>query len=726
MMRQDAQAALTGEDGDYRQDTDGRGDLVHNVAHFGVCAFPAGPSASPPPRLRVSVDSASLDPREHVESAHAAASPRADPSLIPRSRSTKPGMDPSPTLPDLNPSGSATPCPDPRRPTAARGAGSAADATIPGGAPIPSAGAAPAALGRYQILRELGRGGMGVVYLACDAELKREVALKLLPAGEGISAEQVARFHREAEAAAKLSHPHIVATYDVGHLEGGQPFFTMECVVGGSVAGLQRQAGRLAPSHAMRLVREAADGVHHAHAHGVVHRDIKPENLLLDAGGHVKVSDFGLARILNEPGTARLTRTGVVMGTPAHMSPEQADGDGTAVDARSDVYSLGSVLYELVTGRAPYEGGTPMEVLYRKLAQDPPPPRRVNPNLGADVETIILKALEREPERRYASAEEMARDLTRCLAGEAITARPTSRVYRASKWVGRNRGASAGLATALAVLVLGGVLVGREKARSAESATIADEERRKAVEAARRAEERGQALIVQLRNVSALSLLGALQFRRRGMVGADAAPFVAALESAFEEVRREVPDLAEPYFHLGRMRRAQLDVRAALRLQDEALARDPRHVRALYERAVLCARLYVERLTSARERALARRGSQLRAEGKFAVGGLSGAAAALTLAELERADPEVARAKTATVEALARAQAELERAPHWQDESAEALRVGPAKLACLAGLALAYLSGQGDAALAKLDEAVRADPALEEAHETIRSRGKGG
>ncbi len=207
----------------------------------------------------------------------------------------------------------------------------------------------------------------------------------------------------------------------------------------------------------------------------------------------------------------RLTRTGVVMGTPAHMAPEQADGGGAPVDGRSDVYALGSVLCELTTGRAPYAGGTPLEVLYRKLAQDPVPPRRVQPNLGADVETIILKAREREPDRRYATAAELARDLARSLEGEAILARPSSRAYRVRRWVGRNRAFAVAGRSALVLLAVGGVWVAGERGLRAEAAALAADPQRKAEESARRAEERRQALVVQLRNVSGRSRLRILR-----------------------------------------------------------------------------------------------------------------------------------------------------------------------------------------------------------------------
>ncbi|MBI3269130.1 MAG: VCBS repeat-containing protein [Planctomycetes bacterium] len=294
-------------------------------------------------------------------------------------------------------------------------------------------------IGRYKIVRELGRGGMGIVYLARDPDLGREVALKVLPPGVA-RAEDVERFRREATAAARLSHPNVIALHDVGSFDGLH-YFTMECVAGGTLAARLKAAGRLPVMEAVRVVREAALGVAHAHTHGIVHRDLKPENLLLDGDPpRVRVSDFGLARaIREEEGSPRLTRTEAILGTPTHMAPEQAAGRQDRVDARTDVYALGSILYEAATGRTPYMAGGAIEMIVRKLAREPDPPRRALPSLAPDVATIIQKAIERDPARRYATAQELADDLGRFLAGEAVRAQPPSRTYRLRRWVGRNR-----------------------------------------------------------------------------------------------------------------------------------------------------------------------------------------------------------------------------------------------------------------------------------------------
>ncbi len=336
-------------------------------------------------------------------------------------------------------------------------------ATVIAGSAPPAAPVKLAAgmrFGRYVLGAPLGAGGMGVVLRATDPDLKREVALKLLLAGEGASEEMVLRFHREAQAAAKLTHPGIVPTYDVGVAEG-KHYFTMELVRGGGLDGLlKRSGGRLAPREAMRIALAVADALDYAHAQGIVHRDLKPENILLDesAAGQEprpRLTDFGLARIADTPGEARLTRDGWIMGTPAHMAPEQAEG--LPVDSRCDIYSLGSVLYETVTGRLPYAGGSAMQVVVQKLAVDPPTPRSVHAAIAPDVETIITKAMERRPDARYATMRDLADDLRRCLAGEAIAARPIRGRERAWRWV-KARPALAGLgalaAVALAALAL--------------------------------------------------------------------------------------------------------------------------------------------------------------------------------------------------------------------------------------------------------------------------------
>jgi WD40 repeat protein/tRNA A-37 threonylcarbamoyl transferase component Bud32 len=295
---------------------------------------------------------------------------------------------------------------------------------------------------------------MGVVYRARDTKLKRDVALKMILAdGRYLSSRAVDRFRLEAEAVARLKHPNILEIFDAGECEG-QHYFTMELVGGGSLAD---QMGRLvgAPREAARLVALAARAVHHAHLHGILHRDLKPGNILLTPGGEPKIADFGLAR--HAETDTRLTQSGAVLGTPAYMAPEQAEGRKD-LSVAADVYALGAILYEGLTGRLPFPGDTPAEILKQLLKPEaePIPPRRLKRTVPRDLETICLKCLERQPSRRYKSAEAVAEDLCHFLNDEPIGARPVSRLERAAKWV-RRRPALAGLYAALVlVFVFGG------------------------------------------------------------------------------------------------------------------------------------------------------------------------------------------------------------------------------------------------------------------------------
>ena len=262
-------------------------------------------------------------------------------------------------------------------------------------------------IGGYEILEELGRGGMGIVYRARQTSLKRVVALKRIRAGTDAGPQDLARFRGEAESVARLQHPNIVQIYEVGEHQG-LPFFSLEYVEGGSLD--RRLAGTAQPAAvAARLVEAIACGVHDAHQHGLVHRDLKPANVLLAGGPEVplelcvpKVSDFGLVKRLDDDSAQ--TQSGAVIGTPAYMAPEQAGGHNRDVGTHTDVYALGAILYECLTGRPPFQAASPLDTLAQVISDEPVSPRKLNRKIPRDLETICLKCLHKAPARRYGSA----------------------------------------------------------------------------------------------------------------------------------------------------------------------------------------------------------------------------------------------------------------------------------------------------------------------------------
>lgn len=273
----------------------------------------------------------------------------------------------------------------------------------------------------YTLDGELGRGGMGVVYRATQVSLNRAVALKMLPGAEYASPPELARFLGEAEVVAAVKHPNVVQVYDFGQ-HGGRPYFAMEHLGGGSLGTLIRESGRLAPARAAELLEKIARGVQAAHDLGIVHRDLKPGNVLMTEDGEPKVTDFGLAK---RGGRNDLTRTGAVMGTPSYMSPEQAAGKTKFVGPAADIYALGVILYECLTGHTPFAADDTVKLLVRVVEDAPPPIREAVPNMPRDLEAICLKCLRKEPHDRYGTAGKLADDLRRFLSGEAVAARST-------------------------------------------------------------------------------------------------------------------------------------------------------------------------------------------------------------------------------------------------------------------------------------------------------------
>src|SRR5262245_47497919 len=418
----------------------------------------------------------------------------------------------------------------------------------------------------YEILSELGRGGMGVVYLARQTKLNRLVALKMILAGAHAGPRERERFRIEAQAAAQLQHPNIVQIHEIGENEG-HPYLALEYVSGGSLAALLT-GNPWPPRDAARLIEPLARAIHHAHERGIIHRDLKPANVLLATTSvqeqprtallaenrlqhAVKITDFGLAKQLDEAErrTEGLgpTRSGAVMGTPSYIAPEQASGKIGMVGPPADVYSLGAILYEMVTGRPPFRGETPLDTVLQVMADDPISPRQLQPKLPRDLETICLKCLNKETWRRYETASGLADDLQRFLKDEPIQARPLSAVHRMVKWARRKPALALLISGATAVVVVAFVAslmvnfklnnAAERERRQAEQANeqrqVAEKQKQKAEQMRAEAErETNQArhslYALQLAQVSTLS---------------DRDPFLA--KSLLEDPNRCPPDLRD-------------------------------------------------------------------------------------------------------------------------------------------------------------------------------------
>jgi tRNA A-37 threonylcarbamoyl transferase component Bud32 len=308
--------------------------------------------------------------------------------------------------------------------------------------------------GDYELLEEIARGGMGVVYKARQVSPNRIVALKMILAGRFASADDVRRFRTEAEAAANLDHPNIVPIYEVGEHQG-QQYFSMKLIEGGSLAqAISSRLSAVSQNETAKWIAAVAQAVHYAHQRGILHRDLKPGNVLLDKAGQPYVTDFGLAKRI--AGDSKLTQSGAIIGTPSYMPPEQARGE-KGLSVAADVYSIGAILYELLTGRPPFQAATPLDTVLQLIEKEPDHPRAINSRADRDLSAIAMKCLHKSPGNRYESAAELADDLDRWTRGEATKARPPSLAGQALRWLRRN--AAAAFWT-IALAVFWGITVG--------------------------------------------------------------------------------------------------------------------------------------------------------------------------------------------------------------------------------------------------------------------------
>jgi tetratricopeptide (TPR) repeat protein len=450
--------------------------------------------------------------------------------------------------------------------------------------------------GGYELIEEIGRGGMGVVYKARQIALNRTVALKLILSGRAASTAELERFRTEAESAARLSHPNIVRIFDVGVAEG-RPYLSLEYVDG---ASLQKKlaAGPLPFREAAELTRTLALAVHDAHQQGVIHRDLKPDNVLLMANGVPKIADFGLARQEGDA-PAGQTRSGAVLGTPAYMSPEQAAGDRAAIGPATDIYSLGAMLYEMLTGRPPFHAANVIDVLSAIRNDEPLAPHRLTARLPRDLDTICLKCLAKEPAGRYASADALAADLQRFIDGEPILARRIGVAGQTWRWC-RRKPLVATLLAALLVACAAGMAGVTWQWRRAEKIAIAaqfdrDEAHRQRGEAVRERnravaeQDRAEAHYVRARQVlDQLTQLGVEMSNRQGMAETSRNILQQALTfyEGFLQERSDDPAVqldtgracqraALINQQLGRMDAAEPILRRGVKILDELIEQEP-------------------------------------------------------------------------------------------------------------------------------------------------------
>jgi len=405
----------------------------------------------------------------------------------------------------------------------------------------------PAFIGQYQVIEEINRGGMGIVYKAIDPELKRRVAIKVLLAGEGATETDVLRFRREAQATARLQHPNIVPIYAVGEFDG-KPYFVMDFIEGRTAKQL-KDRGEMTPRLALKIVEGVADALHHAHMNGVYHRDVKPANIIVGDDERAQLMDFGLAR--REDEDLEITQSGTTMGTPAYMSPEQAEGHLDQIDAQSDVYSAGACLYELLTGRAPFDGQTTMAVLRKIIDELPVPPREINPSINQDIETICLKCLEKNKSARFANALELANDIRRFNAGEAISSKPLSVIGTAWRQLKRHKE----FAVAALVMILSGFgALGYSvfAARSAAQTQRAERAKKFAV-----ALDEGSSLLERARTV--IGTFNTVTPGEFESTSGRARVLLGQAEDAFHKAEALVPENVDAKAALEKLHRAEID-----------------------------------------------------------------------------------------------------------------------------------------------------------------------
>ncbi|MBI3272163.1 MAG: protein kinase [Planctomycetes bacterium] len=439
----------------------------------------------------------------------------------------------------------------------------------------------PERVGSYRLLRILGSGGMGIVYEAEHLTLSRRVAIKLLTPHQSQDPRALERFHREARSAANLQHPGIVSVFDVGDQEGLH-YYAMELVEGVTLESMLLH-GPLDPRRAAELAAEAAEALEYAHAGGIIHRDIKPGNLILSATGRLKIMDFGIAK---EQHATTLTASGVMIGTPSYMSPEQAESSSDEIDGRSDVYSLGATLYELVAGKRPFTGDTMEAVLAKLFLQEPSPIRSLVPNCPRDLEVIVQRAMAKEPGLRYQTAQAFADDLRRFLAGEPILARPLTGLDRVVRRVRRHWLLVAGCALAVGLL-LGGAAYGWSVLRR--RALEEEARNRRLVEAGRLQDEQHE------REKRKAEQAEAARRKVQEAVFLKSGALASAL-TKFEEALAIDPECYEARVERARALKEQARYDDALRDLDAAVALRPRAAEGYVERLRIrvCRREYAQ------------------------------------------------------------------------------------------------------------------------------------